>query len=62
MNDEIREYIAYLSKSLTFVKPSMPKFDIYAYTDNEYLNAIRSIMRDFDLVNDDLVARYLEGE
>ena len=62
MNDEIREYIAYLSRSITLDKPSMPKFDLGAYTDSEYLSAIESVMRAFDPVNDDLVSRYLKGE
>ena len=63
MDDEIREYIACLSRNLNVVKPAMPKFDTNAYTDNEYLMAVDDIMRDFDPVDDDhLIIGYLKGE
>ncbi len=63
MHDEIREYIAFLSKFTALDKPKMPKFDLDAYTDNEYLNAIDSIMRDYENVDDEyLTIRYIKGE
>ncbi len=62
MNEEIREYIVYLSRFLEIKKPKMPNFDISAYTDNEYTLAIDEIMNDFSSVDDlYLTLEYLKG-
>ncbi len=44
-------------------KPIMPKFDLSAYTDNEYLLTINELNEDFDLILDEEVySDYLKGE
>ena len=63
MNKEIDEYIKYLSSFSMVKKPPMPKFDTFAYTDNEYLSEINSIMKDFDNIDEEyLTVKYLKGE
>ena len=63
MNDEISEYIAYLSRFVERVKPIMPNFDLGAYTDSEYLSIINELNFDFDLIDDEVVyISYLKGE
>ncbi|MBR2969763.1 MAG: hypothetical protein IKC49_01775 [Clostridia bacterium] len=63
MNDIVSEYIAYLSKFVEINKPKMPKFDLYAYTDNEYLLIVKELNQDYDLIFDeDVYSDYLKGE
>lgn len=63
MNDEAREYVAYLSRFSGRPRPAMPKTDATAYTDNEYLFAIQDVIVDFENVNDEyLTIKYLKGE
>lgn len=63
MNEEIEEYVKYLSSFSMVEKPVMPKFNISAYTDNEYLNAIYDLMEDFDNVFDEyLTIDHLKGK
>jgi len=63
MDDEVSEYIAFLSKFVDVDKPRMPKFDLGAYTDNEYLSAMRELNHAYDLIYDEeLYNRYLRGE
>lgn len=62
MNDEIREYIVYLSRFIDIQKPKMPNFEISAYTDNEYVLAIDNIMIDYSKIDDlYLTLEYLKG-
>ena len=52
MWQEINEYEKYLLNFGVLNKPKMPKFNVSAYTDNEYTLAIFDILRDFDLFDD----------
>ena len=62
MNREIEEYEKYLLNFGMFKKPQMPKFDVGAYTDNEYLSVIFDLMKDFDLFDDEyLTIKHLKG-
>ncbi len=63
MDEEINEYIKYLLNFGMVQKPLMPKFNLMAYTDNEYLLAIENIMFEYDLIDDECVTiRYLKGD
>ena len=63
MDDIVSEYIAYLSNFREINKPLMPKFDINAYTDNEYLLIVKELNQDYDLILDEEVySDYLKGE
>jgi len=56
-------YIEYLKNFNYVQKPKMPNFNVFAYTENEYLNAIYSINKDFECINDvELTLKYLKGE
>ena len=52
MNEEIKAYEEYLLNFGMFEKPKMPKFDLLAYTDNEYTSAIFELLKDFDMCDD----------
>lgn len=63
MNKEIEEYEKYLSKFVMVEKPTMPKIDLFAYTDNEYLSVVDELLKDYDKVDDEyLTIAYLKGE
>ncbi len=63
MNEEIEEYEKYLLNFGVVNKPIMPKFDLLAYTDNEYLSAIFDINEVFDFVDDEhLTIMHLKGD
>jgi len=63
MIEEIMAYQKYLLNFRTVEKPSMPKFDAQAYTDNEYLSAIFEIINEFDFVDDEhLIIMHLKGD
>lgn len=53
MWEEIEGYEKYLLNFGVVEKPIMPKFDVSAYTDNEYTSAIFNILKDFDLIDDE---------
>ena len=62
MDEEIREYEKYLASFGLIEKPQMPKFDISAYTDNEYLSVVYNLLKDYDNVDDEyLTIDYLKG-
>ena len=52
MLDEIMAYEKYLLKFDVVEKPLMPNFDLFAYTDNEYLYAISDIMLNYNMIDD----------
>lgn len=63
MDEEINAYIKYLLDFGMVKKPIMPKFDVTAYTDNEYLSAIFQSLRDFDFFDDEyLTVEHLRGD
>ena len=63
MDEEIDEYIKYLLNFGMVEKPLMPKFDLLAYTDSEYLSVIENVMIDYNFVDDEYVTiRYLKGD
>ena len=56
-------YIEFLQNFKVVTKPKMPKFDVSAYTDSEYVCAVNSIMQDFNLIDDfSLTINMLKGD
>lgn len=63
MNDEVEAYINYLGTIGEVTKPSLPKFDQRAYTENEYVRATTQIENDFMFTDSyDLTIQHLKGE
>ncbi len=63
MDEVVRAYIDYIFNLKEISKPAMPKISPDAYTDNEYVNAIVSVMDDFDKIDDiRLTLQFLKGE
>lgn len=61
--EEIMEYEKYLFTFGIVEKPIMPKFDLNAYTDNEYLSVILECEEVFGQIDDDyLVVMHLKGD
>lgn len=52
MDNLVYEYIKYLSRLDSVIKPKMPTFPLAAYTESEYLLAISEIMQDYDKFDD----------
>lgn len=54
MDDVVSEYIQYILKLVEIKRPEMPSFQISAYTENEYNNAIIEINEDFKYADYDV--------
>ena len=44
MDDEITDYIKYILSLVEIKRPKMPTFSLSAYTESEYIKAIKEIM------------------
>ena len=56
-------YIDFLNNLKVIKKPRMPKVDVDAYNEVKYRDAVRSIMQDFEAVNDfRIYEQFLKGE
>ena len=53
MLEEIVAYEKYLLKFGVVERPFMPNYDLFAYTENEYLSAISDILLESDLIDDE---------
>lgn len=63
MDEEIREYEKYLASFGVVEKPKMPKFNVSAYTDNEYLSVVYGLLNDYDKLDEEyLTINYLKGD
>ncbi len=63
MNELAMAYIEYIAKLKTVKKPKMPKFDVLAYNDSDYILAIENIMKDYQSVDDFAVYEFfLKGD
>jgi hypothetical protein len=61
--EEMMEYEKYLLNFCEVKKPTMPKFDLSAYTDNEYMSAIFECENVFNKIDDGyLVVMHLKGD
>ena len=63
MEQEIFAYMEYLSSFTELTRPSMPNFNLFAYSDSEYTNAINSVMKDYESIDDiDVTIERLKGK
>ena len=63
MEEQVNAYIEYLAKFGEIKKPVLPKFDVLAYTENEYVKAVNSIESDFEFTDSvNLTEQYLKGD
>ena len=63
MNEEINEYEKYLLSFGVVKKPQMPKFDVLAYNDSEYVFALNETMSWFKNIDDEyLTIKHLKGD
>ena len=63
MSEEIMAYIDFLHNYNEVKKPDMPKFDVGAYTENEYLLTVFNLLKEFDFIDDEyLTIKHLKGE
>ena len=63
MKREIFDYLDLLENFKQVNRPIMPKFNLSAYTDNEYVNAIKSVNDDFENIDDfNVYMQYLKGD
>ena len=63
MREEIEAYQKYLLNFGVVEKPKMPKFDVEAYTDNEYLSFVYDELKIYDKIDDEyLTIQHLKGE
>lgn len=61
--EEVEAYIEFLLSFGEVNKPKMPKFDLTAYTDNEYISAIKEVQTLFDGIDDfQLTIKHLKGD
>ncbi len=56
MDEEIRAYEEYLLNFGVVERPKMPKFDLSAYTDNEYTSTVFELLKDFDGFDDEYLS------
>jgi len=63
MWEETLAYFDYLFSFNEVQKPKMPKFNVDAYNDNEYIYAIHELQNDYEFIDDfQLTLNYLKGE
>ena len=60
INDAYIKFLLYFNE---LERPPMPKFDVFAYTESEYVSAIDEIIRDYEFVDDlSITEHFLKGE
>ena len=52
MFEFIDAYIEFLHGFKELNRPEMPKFDVFAYTESEYVTAINDVMREYEYIDD----------
>ena len=63
MIDLVEAYIEFLQNFTELERPLMPKFNVSAYTESEYVSAIEDVMRDYDRIDDLGVSEhFLKGD
>ena len=63
MNEFVEAYIEFLQNFSELDRPIMPKFNVYAYTESEYINAVEDTMRDYEFIDDlSITEHFLKGE
>lgn len=63
MYDLVEAYVEFLLGMKEFEKPEMPKFDVSAYTESEYLSVMEFIENDYKYLDDlRLTESFLKGD
>lgn len=63
MNDYVQAYIEFLQDFNELERPVMPKFNEFAYTESEYVNAINEINKDYEFIDDfGVTEHFLKGD
>ena len=62
MDKEIEEYAKYLLGFGVVKRPIMPKFDVKAYTESEYLSVVFEWQKLFNFDEEYLTIQHLKGE
>lgn len=63
MNKLVDAYIEFLLNSRELVRPAMPKFNVSAYTESEYVTAVNEINLEYEFIDDlSVTEHFLKGE
>lgn len=63
MNDYVEAYIEFLQNFQELERPVMPKFDVSAYTESEYVTAINEVVREYEYIDDlGVTEHFLKGD
>jgi len=63
MNEFVDAYIEFLQNFRELERPIMPKFDVSAYTESEYVTAISNTMREYENIDDlGVTEHFLKGD
>jgi len=63
MFEFVNAYIEFLRDFKQLNRPEMPKFNVSAYTESEYLNAINEINLNYEFVDDlSITEHFLKGD
>ena len=63
MNEFVDAYIEFLQNFTELERPIMPKFDVSAYTESEYVTAISNTMREYENIDDlGVTEHFLKGD
>ena len=59
----VNAYIEFLHSFTGLERPLMPKFDVSAYTESEYVTAINDIIREYEYIDDlGVTEHFLKGD
>ena len=63
MIDLVEAYIEFLQNFTELERPLMPKFNVSAYTESEYVSAVEYVMRDYERIDDlGITEHFLKGD
>lgn len=59
----VEAYIEFLQNFHELERPLMPKFNISAYTESEYVGAVDELIREYEFVDDlSITEHFLKGD
>ena len=63
MIDLVEAYIEFLQNFQELERPLMPKFNVSAYTESEYVGAVEDVMREYEFIDDlSVTEHFLKGD
>ena len=63
MIDLVEAYIEFLQNFTELERPLMPKFNVSAYTESEYVSAVEDVLRDYEYIDDlSITEHFLKGD